>query len=330
MGRSRHELLGRTVWEMYPAAVGSFFEREFRRAIAERMPVAFEGYWAPRDKWFAVSAYPSSDGGLIIYSRNITEKKRAEAEIVRKNAELAQLRERAAEDARKGQELKSALLDALAHEMKSPLASIKIAVTTLASSDSKLDAEQRLELLGVIDRNTDRLDIWSTQTIDLAALEGGTLDLKNERHDIGQTIRHIAGELAFDFEGTPVDVQVEDTPCEVRFDIDMVKHVLSLLLDNASKYSPRGSPVTISFRCEADAATVSVKDSGPGIPVDEQDRIFEKYYRGRHSRETRGTGLGLAIASSIIRAQGGALWVVSEPGHGSVFHFSLPRLKESQ
>jgi signal transduction histidine kinase len=106
--------------------------------------------------------------------------------------------------------------------------------------------------------------------------------------------------------------------------------VLSLLLDNACKYSPGGSPVTISFRCEDDAATVSVQDFGPGIPIDEQERIFERYYRGQHSRETRGTGLGLAIARSIIRAHGGELWVVSEPGHGAVFCFSLPRLKESQ
>jgi two-component system sensor histidine kinase KdpD len=281
-------------------------------------------------RWLEVSAYPSGDGGLLAFFQNITEKKRAEAEIARKNEELAQLRERAAEDARKGQELKSVLLDALAHEMKSPLASIKIAVTTLASNDSKLDAELRRDLLDVINRNTDRLDTWITQTIDLTAMEAGTLDVKGERHDIGPTIRHIAGELALDFEGAPFDVQVEDTPCEVRFDVGMIKHVLSLLLDNACKYSPGGSPVTISFRCEDDAATVSVQDFGPGIPIDEQERIFERYYRGQHSRETRGTGLGLAIARSIIRAHGGELWVVSEPGHGAVFCFSLPRLKESQ
>ena len=128
VGRSRQELLGRTIWEMFPEALGTIFEREYRRAVAEDVSVAFEGYFALLDRWFAVNAYPSEDGGLTIYARDITDKKRAAAEIDRKSEELLQLRTAAVKAAKRDEELKSVLLDALAHEIKSPLTSIKIAV----------------------------------------------------------------------------------------------------------------------------------------------------------------------------------------------------------
>jgi signal transduction histidine kinase len=173
----------------------------------------------------------------------------------------------------------------------------------------------------VINRNTDRLNVWSTETIHMASIETGSL--KKERQDVAETIHAIVDSLALDFIDTPVEVHIPEMPCEAEFDRDMIRLVLRLLVDNASKYSPAGSPVVISCGQEAEIAVVSVKDFGPGIPVDEQDRIFEKYYRGQRVRDIPGTGLGLAIARNIVRAHSGDLWVVSEPDRGATFLFSL-------
>ena len=231
----------------------------------------------------------------------------------------------AAEKAKREQELKSAFLDALAHSIKSPLASTKIAVTTLLLN-RKLEADQR-ELLSSINRNVDRLNTWTTDTIRAVSLEAGIKALNKGRHNIAEAVHRIVAEMAPDLASTPVDLQIADGSCEVEFDLDMLKHVLRLLLDNARKYSPAGSPVVISCHDDGERAILSVKDAGRGIPADEQDLIFEKYYRGRTSSEIPGTGLGLAISRTIVRAHGGELWVDSEAGHGSTFRLSLPHAR---
>jgi two-component system sensor histidine kinase KdpD len=112
-------------------------------------------------------------------------------------------------------------------------------------------------------------------------------------------------------------------------DFEFIQQVLKQLLDNALNYSPPGSPLTISAEVTGEKIVISVADRGKGIGDDEQARIFEKFYRGRASRDhVVGTGLGLSIAKGIIEAHGGKIWVTSQPGKGSVFSFALPVFKE--
>jgi signal transduction histidine kinase len=253
----------------------------------------------------------SSVDYFVALLQDITERKRAEEALAQ-----------AAEAAKKGQELKSTFLDALAHEIKTPLTATKMAVTTLLADGGQMTAEHRRELLGVIDRTTDRLNAWSSETIRAASIEAGTKSLTKERRNSSETIHSMVEELSLEFENISLDVQLDATS-EVEVDVEMITAVLRILVENAHKYSPAGSPAVISCRPEGENIIVSVRDFGPGIPADEQERIFEQYYRGRSSSETQGMGLGLAIARNIVHAHGGDLWVTSEPGRGATFQFSL-------
>jgi len=125
--------------------------------------------------------------------------------------------------------------------------------------------------------------------------------------------------------GRSVEVRLQDDLPPADVDFDFVQQVLKLLLDNGVKYSPEGSPLTVSARAGEDRIVISVADRGSGIPEAEQLRIFDKFFRAREHRfRVPGTGMGLAIAKGIVEAHGGKIWVTSEPGQGSVFSFSLP------
>src|SRR5581483_5617239 len=111
----------------------------------------------------------------------------------------------------------------------------------------------------------------------------------------------------------------------INMDVDRIAEVLMQLLENATKYSPAGTPIHISAELQGGSVVTSIADHGPGIDDIEQSMIFEKFYRGRNQRVTiQGTGMGLAIAKAIVALHGGTIWVTSQLGHGSVFSFSLP------
>ncbi len=123
----------------------------------------------------------------------------------------------------------------------------------------------------------------------------------------------------------PVAVQVEPSLPPAECDAELTQRVVKLLLDNALKYSPPGSPITVACGLGGCAIEISVADAGPGVPEDEQARIFEKHFRGsRHRSSIPGTGLGLASAKHLTEAQGGEIWVTNRPGGGAAFHFTLP------
>ena len=123
----------------------------------------------------------------------------------------------------------------------------------------------------------------------------------------------------------PVEVRVPESLPPAECDQNMIARVLKQLLSNALKYSPDGSPLTISAEFTGAAIVIDVVDRGPGVTDEERERIFEKYYRGKAATSrVPGTGLGLASARSIVQAHGGEIWVTSPPAGGSAFHVSLP------
>jgi two-component system sensor histidine kinase KdpD len=125
-------------------------------------------------------------------------------------------------------------------------------------------------------------------------------------------------------DGREIKVVVTDDLPPVWVDADLIQMVIAHLIDNALKYSPPSSPIAISARSDENKVVICVLDRGAGITEDEQPRIFEKFYRGKSDRNLKGTGMGLAIAREIIRAHGDEIWVISKPGQGSEFGFSLP------
>jgi two-component system sensor histidine kinase KdpD len=227
-----------------------------------------------------------------------------------------------AEAARQSEVLKSALLDALAHDFKTPLTSIKAAVTSLLGQ-ARPEADR--ELMTIINEEADRLNRLVAEVLEMVRIEAGKLHLEKHPQDVTEVISSTLEELKPVLHDRFVEIRLQDGLPAADADFDFVQQVLRQLLDNALKYSPPGSPLTISARSGDGRVVVSVADRGSGIDEQEQMRIFDKFFRAREHRfRVPGTGMGLAIAKGIVEAHGGKIWVTSEPGQGSVFSFALP------
>jgi len=220
--------------------------------------------------------------------------------------------------------LRTALLDSVTHEFRTPLTSIKAGITTLLSG-ATLDESGRRDLLTVIDEETDRLNRLVGEASEMAQLDSGMFNLQLERHSIHDALDPALQDAKGPLESHPVEVQVSPGLPMARMDVQRIREVLMHLLENAGKYSPPDAPIKVTTEVQDGRLVTSVADRGPGIDSFEQNLIFEKFYRGQHQRYTApGTGMGLAIAKVIIEAHGGTIGVVSQLGHGSVFSFSLP------
>ncbi len=233
------------------------------------------------------------------------------------------------EAAREGERLKSALLDAITHDFRTPLTSIKASVTSLISP-VKLDEAQRDELLHVINEECDRLNRLVGEAAEMARLEAGEVKLQLEPVRAADLISG-ALEVCKGVLGTrPVRVEVKDPELRVRADVARAEEVLVHLIQNANLYSSPEHPITIGAEASGEYVQFSVADQGPGIGEAELGLIFDKFYRGADQRyRVQGTGMGLPIAKAIVEAHGGTIGVISQLGHGSVFSFNLPILRGS-
>jgi two-component system sensor histidine kinase KdpD len=220
--------------------------------------------------------------------------------------------------------LRSALLDSVTHEFRTPLTSIKASVTTLLSG-ATLDDQGRRELMTVIDEETDRLNRLVGEAAEMAQLDAGMFKLDLQPRSIWDALEPALQDARASLEGHPVEViAARDLP-KLHIDVQRIREVLMHLLENAGKYSDAGVPVKVTSEVKDARLVTSVADRGPGIDSFEQSLIFEKFYRGQRQRYTApGTGMGLAIAKVIVETHGGTIGVVSQLGSGSVFSFSLP------
>jgi two-component system sensor histidine kinase KdpD len=224
----------------------------------------------------------------------------------------------------RSEELKSAVLDALAHEIRNPLNSLKLAATTLLSS-RPLSGFHRREMLTIINEEVDRMNRFIDESMQLARTKAAELSLKKEPQDLALLIPAAVEDMAHRVGRRPVHVRVPDSLPPAECDKTMMLRVLKQLLNNALKYSPEDSPLTVSAEFTGAAIVIDVVDRGPGVAEDERGLIFEKYYRGRAGRaDLQGTGLGLPAAKCIVQAHGGEIWVTSPPEGGAAFHVSLP------
>jgi len=223
--------------------------------------------------------------------------------------------------------LRTALLDSVTHEFRTPLTSIKASITTLMSG-TNLDDSGRRDLLTVIDEETDRLNRLVGEAAEMAQLDSGRFKLDLQPHSIQEALTPALEDARLALENHPVDVKIAPDLPSAIMDVERIREVLMHLLENAGKYSPPGVSVKVTSEVKGDRLVTSIADRGPGIDSFEQTLIFEKFYRGQHQRYTApGTGMGLAIAKVILEAHGGTIGVVSQLGNGSVFSFSLPLAK---
>lgn len=225
---------------------------------------------------------------------------------------------------RQSERLKAALLDAIAHDFRTPLTSIKASVTSLLSKRNESSA-QLDELLTVIDEESDRLNHLVEEAAEMARLEAGEIELQLRPVVIPELVEAALKRCRNALGSRQVDVKIPSGLPAVRADLNRATQVLVQLLDNANLYSPKDRPIVITAEGNGGSVRTSVVDQGPGIGKPEQAMIFEKFYRGREQHYlARGTGMGLAIAKAIVEAHGGSISVASELGHGSVFFFTLP------
>ncbi len=240
-----------------------------------------------------------------------------------------------AEALREGDRLKHVLLTSVTHDLRTPLASIKAATTSLLEPSMTWHAEDRREFIESIDASVDRLTHLVRNVLDLSRLESGAAAPEKDWYLIGEVIDTAISQLeqAGQCKGRQVQVDAPETLPLVPLDHDQIERVLINLLENALKYSPPESVVRVQARVVGTPPELEVRviDQGIGIPADELEVIFDKFYRGRQSPlpwastgAPAGTGLGLAICANIIQAHDGHLWAESRPGQGATFIFTLP------
>lgn len=230
-----------------------------------------------------------------------------------------------AEALKRSERLKSALLDAVTHDLRTPLTSIKAATTMLIEDQSAihktLDPDGRADLLSVINEETDRLNSFVESMVELARLEAGGIEFRTASitaRDLIAAAMERAAELLRDRE---VSVEIGDPSLSVKADANALTEVFYNLFENAVKYSPAASPIAVAATVTDGVVRFSVEDQGPGIAPEERERVFEKFYRGNST--VRGFGLGLSIVRGIVEAHGGTIRV-EDGAIGARFVLEIP------
>jgi two-component system sensor histidine kinase KdpD len=240
---------------------------------------------------------------------------------------LAQAR---AQDARnkaeavwRGEELKSVMLDALAHELKTPLTAIEASADILLHS--QISTQQSRDLLEVIEQSSKGLTSLLSEAIHMARIDAKKLKLERQALSVGEAIEAAIASLGERIVSQRISMQMEAELPDVYADRDLLIQVLKQLLDNAVKYSPSRSLIIVAAAFEPpETVMIAVRDQGMGLTEHEQGRVFDKFYRGRYDNSAiQGTGMGLAIAKEIMEAHGGSINVQSQVGRGSEFRIVL-------
>ena len=232
------------------------------------------------------------------------------------------------EAAREGERLRTALIDSLTHELRTPLTSIRAAATTLVQSDG-LDEAGRRDLAALVDEESARLDKLIGEAVEMAEIDANVVQVQavsqHTRTLLGQVVDESHSMLA----KHQVIVEVEPPDTAVWFDPHLLGRVFRHLVENAARYSPAGSRITLTSRRREGRLEFAVEDNGPGIDAADLPFIFEKFFRGRKSSSRgKGTGMGLPIARAILAAHGGEIQVESRPGQGTTFRFWVPLVEK--
>lgn len=298
------------------------------------------------DNWVAFFAFiitAITAGQLSVRARRRAEEADAgRREIERLYHELQDAFERAsqAEALKQSERLKSALLDAVTHDLRTPLTSIKASATTLLNELRTnvngeqliaLDSEGRQEMLEVIDEEADRLNRFIEGLVELARIEAGEMQLRRHWGSIEEIIKAALERAASLTREHRIEVRLADELPAVRVDERAVAEVVYTLLDNAAKYSPAGTLIRVEAKPAAnEMIQLTVEDQGRGVPTHLRERVFDKFFRAMRdgdagASQPSGTGMGLAIAQGIVEAHGGRIWIADGPGNlGSRVIVTLP------
>ena len=219
--------------------------------------------------------------------------------------------------------MRNAILSSVSHDLRTPLASITGAASSLVEGQGELSAVDRQDLARSIYLEADRLDRLLKNLLDMMRLEAGTVQLSKHWHPLDEIVGAALGRLEGRLRDHSVNTSLPADLPLVLADGVLLEQVVINLVENAVKYAPPGSPIDLSASASDRGMIVEVADRGPGIAVGEESRIFDKFYRGKFAREG-GVGLGLTICRGIVEAHGGRIWAGNRPGGGAIIRFTIP------
>ena len=237
--------------------------------------------------------------------------------------ERAQLREQAmrSELLEEVDRLRHALVGAVSHDLRTPLATMKVASSTLLDPATPLSDADAHELHGLIDVETDRLTRLVTSLLDMTRIAAGALEVRRAPKSVPDLVNDVLGTLQSALGDRPINVDIPGQLPDVDVDQLLIGQVLANLLDNANRHAPPNSLITVAGALRGNRVALSVTDSGPGVPPGERETVFDRFVRF----DTGGrTGLGLTIAKTFVEAHGETIWVEEAPGGGARFAFTLP------
>jgi two-component system sensor histidine kinase KdpD len=220
--------------------------------------------------------------------------------------------------------LRNSLLSSVSHDLRTPLASITGAASTLLENEARLDAGTRRDLLETLHEEADRLNRLVQNLLEMTRLESGALQVHTEWHSVEEVVGAALGRFGKALARRPVTTRLPPELPLVPMDDVLIEQVLINLIDNALKYTPAESPIEVTAEDGGGAVLIEVADRGPGLPPGEERRIFEKFHRTEAGPTVRGAGLGLAICRGIVHAHGGRIWAENRSGGGVTVRFTLP------
>jgi signal transduction histidine kinase len=302
-GLASDDVLGRRPQEVLPgwAAIEPLVPVASAPAYAAKHAETLPLDLGDRELWISISAVQFPDG-TVFALRDLTEERGIE-------------------------KLKSEFVATVSHELRTPLAAVYGAAMTLRRQDVELDDDHRRRLLAVIAGESDRLARIVDQVLAASKLDSGSFAFAVEHCDPGPlALEVVEAARAHAPPGVVIELAPGDDLPQVAADPDMLRQMLANLVENAVKYSPSGGRVHVSLWRHEGRVLFAVRDEGLGIPLREQERIFEKFYRldPNLTRGVGGTGLGLYICRELVRRMGGRIWVASREAEGSTFFFELP------
>jgi two-component system sensor histidine kinase KdpD len=220
---------------------------------------------------------------------------------------------------------RAGFLSAVSHNLRTPLTAVKAAAGTLLASWSRLEPEDRRELLETISDEAERLERLVRNTLELSRIRAGALDVEPERVDIADLVQHAVRRLRPIARAHRVRLDVADDLPPVSLDVTMAEQILLNLLENALRFAPPGSEIVVGAREKGDEIELWIADHGPGVPAEARDRIFEEFQSAETRPDRTGTGLGLAIVRALVVAHGGTVRYEDTPGGGATFVCTFPR-----
>jgi two-component system sensor histidine kinase KdpD len=225
---------------------------------------------------------------------------------------------------RRTSELKSALLNAVSHDLRTPLAAIIASAGSLRQADVAWSTEDRADFAESIELEAERLNRIVSNVLDLGRIEGGALRPARDWHDPTLLLADVVERMRAHAQGTELILELPDDLRPILLDPVEIDQVASNLIENAIRHAPAGTAVTIAGCTDDEGLRVSIADSGPGVAASAVARVFEPFYRSPSDARSAGSGIGLAVARGLVAAHGGRIWIEGREGGGACFTFVIP------